>query len=417
MKLTRFHMFRGKGAGVFVALYCLILICGFASGRKVRVIDAESGLPVARVSVYDRGGRMIGTADDQGVMPIISSGSLPVTLRSLGYEDLTVGRMEDSVIGMARRILDLPEVTVNTRRRPILHLTGYVRELSSMSTYMDTVRLYREKWVDFMIPTGKEKHFKGWLSPRLLSSKSYYRFTDCQGNDSVSDRSTHHFSWSDWISLPRRQNLPLRVKGMAAGRDTLMGKYSPVEIWQRDSDRVEVEVNILADRMKGKWMPRLESPMWSDMEFERLVMGYAYSDVDTFAVKTENIDRMMCYIESTGRGHRMFRFNRDEEEIYVCTYMDLTIVDREYITVKEAKRKEKDHLGSLEEARMVFQSETLPRDSLINDLIARVNSIDHDGRRLSTELDMRVGNGRMPTPPGTKKQNLLRSAKRLFGIR
>lgn len=413
----RFHIYKGNGRGVSVALACLILVCGIAFAGKVRVIDAESGYPVARVSVYDRGGRMLGTADDQGVLSAISSGNYPVTLRSLGYEDLTVIRPGDSVILMERRIVDLPEVAVNTRKRPILHLTGYVRELSSMSTSMDTVRLYREKWVDFMIPTGNEKHFKGWLSPRLLTSKSYYRFTDWRGTDSVSDRSSHHFSWSDWISLPRRQNLPAPVKRITTGSDTLMGKYSPVEIWQRDSDRVAVEVNILADKMKGKWMPRLENPIWKDMEFERLVMGYGYSDVDTFAVKPDNIDRMMCYIESNGRGHRMFRFNRDEEEIYVCTYMDLTIVDREYITVKEAKRKEKDHLGALEEARMVFQSESVPRDSLINDLIARVNSIDHDGRRLTMELDTRVGNGRMPTPPGTKKQNLLRSAKRLFGIR
>ncbi|MDE5870386.1 MAG: hypothetical protein K2H22_00350, partial [Muribaculaceae bacterium] len=83
---------------------------------------------------------------------------------------------------------ELPEVKVSTKHRPILHLTGYIRELSTMTSSADTLLLYREKWVDFMIPTGKEKRYKGWSDPRLLKTKSYYKWTDSSGLDSVSDR-------------------------------------------------------------------------------------------------------------------------------------------------------------------------------------------------------------------------------------
>lgn len=307
--------------------------------------------------------------------------------------------------------IELPEVKVSTKHRPILHLTGYIRELSTMTSSLDTLLLYREKWVDFMIPTGKEKRYQGWTDPRLLKTKSYYKWTDASGRDSVSDRANHHFSWSDWVSLPRQVSLPALIGGNRLGSDTVMGKYSPAEIWSKDSAGVSVIVNVLADSTKRKWTPRLAGPIWRDTEFERLVMDYRFSDTDTFAVRPQNLDHLSCSIESMGRGHDMFRFKRFEDPIlYVSTYFDLTITDREYITVKEARRKEKDARLAIEDAMLIFESERVPRDSIITDLIARVNAIDHDSRRLGMDIDTRVGNGTMPLPPVYKRKDKIKRA-------
>ncbi len=304
---------------------------------------------------------------------------------------------------------ELPEVKVDTKHRPILHLTGYIRELSTMTSSSDTLMLYREKWVDFMIPTGKEKKYQGWTDARLLKTKSYYKWTDSSGLDSVSDRANHHFSWSDWVSLPRRVSFPELIGGNRLGTDTIMGKYSPTEIWSRDSAGVNVTVNVLADSTRRKWTPRLAGPLWRDTEFERLIMEYRFSDTDTFAVKPQNLDRLSCRIESMGRGHDMFRFKHYEDPIlYVSTYFDLTITDREYLTVKDARKKEKDQTLALQDAMFIFESERVPRDSVITDLIARVNAIDHTSRRLGMELDTRVGNGHMPLPPVYKTKDKIK---------
>lgn len=48
--------------------------------------------------------------------------------------------------------------------------------------------------------------------------------------------------------------------------------------------------------------------------------------------------------------------------------------------VKDAIRKEKDQLLALEEASLALEYEKIPRNSVIDDLIARVNAIDHDQR-------------------------------------
>lgn len=307
---------------------------------------------------------------------------------------------------------ELPEVKVSSKPRPVLHLTGYIREISKMTSSIDTLLLYREKWVDFMIPTGKEKHYKGWTDARLLKTKSYYKWTDPSGRDSVSDRTNHHFSWSDWVSLPRRVNFPDGIGGKRLGDFTIMGRDSIAETWRKDSAGVNVTVNVLADSLKHKWAPRLSGPMWRDFDFTRMVMDFRFSDTDTFAVKPQNLDRMSCRIESMGRGHDMFRFNRWKEDnyLYVSTFFDLTITDREYLTVKDARRKEKNQELAIQDAMLIFESERVPRDSVISDLIARVNAIDHDARRLGMELDTRVGNGRMPLPPVYKNKDKVKRA-------
>lgn len=316
--------------------------------------------------------------------------------------------------------IELPEVKVSTKHRPILHMTGYIREISTMVSSIDTLLLYREKWVDFMIPTGKEKHYKGWSDPRLLKTKSYYKWTDPMGRDSVSDRTDHHFSWSDWVSLPRQVYFPGALGGKRFGESTIMGPDTIAEVWRKDSAGVNVSVNILADSLKLKWNPRLSGPLWRNQEFTRMIMDFRFSDTDTFAVRPQNLDRMSCRIESMGRGHEMFRFNRwkDDNYLYVSTYFDLTITDREYLTVKDARRNEKDARLAIEDAMLIFESERVPRDSIITDLIARVNAIDHDSRRLGMVIDTRVGNGHMPLPPVYKKKDKFKRAikKALWGF-
>ena len=96
-----------------------------------------------------------------------------------------------------QKVRDLPELTVNPGKRKIIHILAYVREYSSMASWNDTVFLFREKMVDYMLPANNKVKFKGWLSPRILSSRSYYRFPNSNGLDSVSDVYRLYFSWGD----------------------------------------------------------------------------------------------------------------------------------------------------------------------------------------------------------------------------
>lgn len=52
----------------------------------------------------------------------------------------------------------LSEIVVESRRHKVLHMLAYVREYSTMTSYTDTVFLFREKMVDYMLtPDGSVK--------------------------------------------------------------------------------------------------------------------------------------------------------------------------------------------------------------------------------------------------------------------
>ncbi|MDE6022739.1 MAG: carboxypeptidase-like regulatory domain-containing protein [Muribaculaceae bacterium] len=396
-----------KGCRALIFALSVFFTCQCAvTAKNTTVVDAISLTPLPRVSIFDRTGRMIGTADDNGILPSVPKTDLPLTLRSLGYQDISVSSLSDSIILMNRMDFELPEVQVSTGKRPILHIVGFIREISTLSSYTDTVTLYREKWVDFMVPPDKNKRFRGWLNPRILKSKSYYKFTNSYGLDSVSDESNHHFSWSDWISLPYRINQPDMIAGHRNLCDSVLGKYSPAEIWERNGDNITVEVNVLADTIGRRWMPRLSDRYWKDTDFDRILLNYEFADVDTFAVRPLNLESLSCYVESKGRGHNMFRFNRKEEPFYVTTYSDLNILSKEFISVRDANKMEKDASKALDPTLILFQSDMMPKDEIITQLIDRVNKIDKESIRLATKSDPLIGGMNIIPKPVTRKEKI-----------
>ena len=61
---------------------------------------------------------------------------------------------------------------VESRQQKVMHMLAYVREYSTLTTYTDTVFLFREKMVDFMLNTDPKVKFQGWSYPRILKSSS-----------------------------------------------------------------------------------------------------------------------------------------------------------------------------------------------------------------------------------------------------
>jgi hypothetical protein len=289
---------------------------------------------------------------------------------------------------------ELPELYVESKRSKFLHILAYVREYSMLNTYSDTISLFREKMVDYMLPPEKKSKFKGWSIPRILKAASYYRFTDADGLDSVSDRNPHHFSWSDWINIPALTPIPENLHGMTAATDTLFGKYSPTETWIRRNDHVSVAVNVLADTMSQKWAPDLSAFFHRNLEFDNFKLQYDYNNVLKDSVTPEDLTHFSFIIESTGRGHEMFRFNRRDEDAFVTTTADVFIIDREYITLKEAKKWGKHDFSNDDLDIFVPAEAPLLTDDILN-LIARVDGIDEDSLKLATAPDGKIrGNDR-----------------------
>ena len=312
---------------------------------NVIIADSLSREVLPYASVFNSNGKLAGVCSVDGLLPHLSESDYPLTIRYLGYKEKCVNYQDSDTVFLQEYTVDLPEVIVGSNKHKILHTLAYVREYSMLTTYTDTVFLFREKMVDYMLPMDKRLKFEGWLNPRILKSNSYYRFTDSTGLDSVSDQCNHHFSWADWVGIIPTAAIPESLVRNRIGVDTIRGKYSPTEIWLRNDDRLTLDVNVLADTTSRKWVPNLSLFFKENLDFEQFRVKFNYGNVVTDSIAPIDLTGYSFNIESNGRGRGMFRFSRNDEPFFVSTYAEVYVVDKEYITVKEAKKWEKGNLN------------------------------------------------------------------------
>lgn len=402
----------GKVAMAMVLIAVPVTMC--AGMSEAYVVDEATGSPLSGASVFDRKGVMLGTCSADGRLPFAPVVAYPLTVRCMGYKEATIASRVDTVLRLKEIFRELPEVVVNARDRQVLHMLAYVREYSTLTTYSDTVTLYRDKWVDFMIPERKKLRFNGWRLPRVLSAKSYYRFSNGTGLDSVSDRFNQHFSWSDWIGVIDRVPVPRRLAASSAATDTLFGKYSPTETWRKSGNGITLDVNVLADTVSRRWMPNMSLFFKNDIDFECVKVKYKFNDAGLDYLSAGDLSGISVNIESNGRGRDMFQFHRRDEPFFVSTYAEIYFADKEYLSVKDARKWEKYDFNHVDFALMPLPDGVPELQPDISQLIARVDNIDHTGRRLLIEPDKRLA-GRDLTPL-TFKQRILKRLKSMLNI-
>lgn len=356
---------------------------------NVVVVDSIIRIPLPNASIYDRNGVAIGMSNNKGVLPKLSKDSYPITIRYLGFQEKTVIEESPDTISLSENVSELPEVIVESRRHRVLHILAYVREYSTLTTYTDSVFLFREKMVDYMLPTDEKSKFKGWSTPRILTCKSYYRFTNENGLDSVSDASHYHFSWSDWIGLAPNVSMPTKLRNTKAATDTLHGRYSPTEIWNRINDRLAINIDVLSDTTSRKWVPNIAGFFRQNLDFDKFKVTYNYNNIIGDTVTILDLTGYSFDIESRGRGHEMFRFNKLNEPFFVSTTAEVYILDQEFISVKEAKKWEKRDFD-IDEIGIYEPMEAPELSSSTLSLIDRINRIDKDSIRLDFQPDQRM---------------------------
>jgi hypothetical protein len=350
------------------------------------VADMSTHQPLPSASVFDGNGTFIGVCNLKGKTPYLSTSSYPITVRYLGYKERTFKKECPDTIFLCENPAELPEVVIESRQHKVLHMLAYMREYSSLTTYTDTIFLFREKMVDYMLNPSLDAKFKGWSTPRVIKAKSYYRFTNQEGLDSVSDVCNHHFSWADWIGVTPTTAIPTTLHSTEIATDTVRGKYSPAEVWIKNNNRVMIDVDVLANSKSRKWVPNLSVFFNEDVDFESFKIKFNYDGVIDNYVSPINLTGYSYNIESNGRGRDMLLFHRKETPFSVSTYAEVYFIDKEYITVKEARQWEKNQFDN--DSIAIFKPDEVSELSpAILALIDRVDSINIDKVRLGLPLD------------------------------
>lgn len=287
------------------------------------------------------------------------------------------------------KVSELPEVFVYPEDRPVLHLNGYIREYSTLTSWSDTVFLYREKMVDFMLPSRKIRNFQGWDKPRLLASKSYYRFTNCHGLDSVSDNFGTHFSWSDWMELPGPVAMAEKLRSQTSGTDTVRDRFAVSRIWEKQDENASVNINLLADTLNQAWLPSFSHSYINRVDFDKVNVGFSYEDADTDVLTPEQLTGCTMHIKSQGRGYDLSRTFRTLGPVQVETKAELYFTDKQYITLKEARKLAKKQPQLTAQDIVAPPQAGRPSES-ISQLMAKVDHIDHDAIRMGIVPDQRL---------------------------
>lgn len=377
-----------------------------AGGGSFVVADRESRSPLPHAVVINAKGSVVAVSGEDGSVDCDESVSLPLTVKLLGFKEVTVDALPADTLFLDDAPMRLPEVSITPSKRNMLHIMAYVREYSTLASYSDTITMFREKMVDFMVPCGSRPKFKGWLKPRILNSKSYYRFSDYMGLDSVSDRCDHYFSWSDHIGVVAQATLPKRFRQPSVMADTLKGKYVDAEIWSRGNDRISVQIDGLASEDSRKWYPGLDA-YFSDrvIDFEKFNLNYIFVDNQSNHLTPADIIGYSYNINSRYRGRNMFMFGRHDEPFFVTTYTEVYLVDRGYLSEREARQwlGRRFYEGDFE----IVRPATAPAlGSATLSLIERVEAIDHTAARLSIVPDRRLVNEKLYH--GRKKSSWLK---------
>ncbi len=368
----------------------LISLCAVdVFAEKFVVADSITRQPLPSASIFDRSGHFIGLSGTNGVVTCASSNDYPIAVRYLGFKERNIDAAGSDTIFLEENAMELPEVVVESKNKKLLHILAYVREYSTLSSYTDTVTMFREKMVDFMLPTDKYEVKHTWRYPRILNSRSYYRYTNANGLDSVSDRCNYHFTWSDWVGILPPTRISEGLIGKESFTDTVRGKYSPTEIWIKNGDRLTLDVNVLADTTSRKWVPNLSYFFSKEgIDFEQFRLKLNYDNVTTDMMTPLDLTSYSFNIESRGRGHGMFKFNRYDQPFFVTTYTEVYILDKEFISMKEAKKWDNRKFDSSIEILEPMEAPELSPSTLA--LIERVNGIDADRVRLSITPDYRL---------------------------
>lgn len=346
---------------------------------------------------------------------------LPPVFTSENDTDTTPGNEEgetkwtslDSVSRHGRSVT-LPEVVVKGQKHKLLHILAYMRECSTLESYTDTIFLFREKMVDFMWPLDSKANLRGWSRPRVLAVRSYVRYTDATGLDSVSDATRHHFSWSDWVGLPPSMKIPRKnVDGNTHG-EALNGSHAPAERWAISGDEVSVTVDVMADTLCRRWMPGLKGFFRRDVDFEKLEFSCRFGNVISDQVAPPDIEMYSYRIHSNGRARDMFRFNRKDEPFFVTTEAQVYIIDHEYLSKREARKYEEGKFG--EDLKVIMVPAGAPELPYgIEDLVNRVESMDKDSLRLQSNPDPLL-KGRLKHRKQGFGAKVLKSLKKRIGI-
>lgn len=357
-----------------ISVSMIILVWAF-DANAFRLVDAETKASLPLASISDRSGNIVGMTDKTGEIPLLSRDSYPITFNYMGYTPLQVLKPAEDDVMMIQQEYDLPEIVVIPGSRPLLHLSGYLREITSILGSADSVTIFKESMVDFLVPVEKSK-VKGWNKARELASGTYVRMSNSSGLDSVSTSHEYEFMlWGNRKSMiPSAIKLPDNIKGTDVACDTVMGKYYPKIIWRKNGDVTRLYGDALANEKNHVTSPLALKLFGLTTDVTEISDNYVFDTPEGDFIRPMDLRQLSVTIDMLAKG-KLFKKTFDSSSpVNVRTYMELYLTDREFLSEEEGKILKKE-IPAIEPSDILAPANANPLHPAIIRTVERVKSL------------------------------------------
>lgn len=351
------------------------ILLGTFHANAVKLVDAETKAPLPLASITDRSGNVVGMTDKSGEIPGLPKFSYPITFNYMGYASLQVQEPAEDDVKMIQQDYELPEIVIIPGARPLLHLIGYMREVTSVMSSSDSVTLFKESVVDFLVPVEKSK-IKGWNKARELASRTYVRMTNSSGLDSVS--TGHEYEYMLWGNshglIPSVTKVPESIKGADVACDTVMGKYYPKIVWWKNGDVTRWYGDALANEKNHVTSPWALKLLGLTTDFTEISKNYVFNTPDGDFISPTDLKQVSMTIDMLAKG-KLFKNTFDSSSpVNVRTYVELYLTDREFLSEEEGKAIKKE-IPSFQSSDILDPTNANPLHPAIRRTVERVNSL------------------------------------------
>jgi hypothetical protein len=315
-----------------------ICLISSISTYATEVVDSENGLPIVGATVTDRDGVIVAITDANGSFSDETKLNYPISIRNLGYTTISIAAPQ-STVEMTMFSYELPEVVVASTNKEVMRQVCYIREYMSITADNDTSVIFVEQMVDNFIPLKKVKGYKGRKDPRVLAQRSYGRFKDKDGRDSL----TNNVDMSELKAMPipwdvnQECNEVAALSGKANGVATKSGKSAPEYIYIKNSKTYTVVNDMLATTKDHKFSAAILRLMGLNMTITDITSRNVYNLQESGTYNAEDIRYVSFSFAMNAKGRLIRKASNSNSMMYGKIYTECYPVRREYMTADEAK--------------------------------------------------------------------------------
>ena len=355
-------------------LFIYVLVCCQLIKAQQRVVDAEDSIPVSAASIFDASGSVIGYTLADGTFSDISNAEYPITLRSLGYEPLTIELAKDTVWKMKPSYIDMQELVVVPVERNVMKQTFYMRAYFSISNATDTVTYFAERMAYRFVPATKG--VKTGVSSQMHTTNScgysHYKNAETDSvaldNDSkfplmlsVVDISSAEVSAPESFKTTSDSTLVFEEKGKSGS--TMVAKQSG-QIFTHTGD-------MLADTKDHTFSPWALKLLGMTMDINQLYSTNVYRVNNEGHYTNKDLLQSCLVMEADCRGKLIRKALDSDTPVLMRTMVEMYVVDREFFSMEEAIAESKK---KTEKMKFVIPADAPPLNEATLLLIERAKA-------------------------------------------